>query len=85
MLYSKIYLGLQLLLPIFCRSSPYMVTGFTILQRLVEESITEYYAEKTGQTLPDIELNMRVFNTVCIPRDIPCLYSVFVLQFIQPL
>ena len=58
-----------------------MKTGFTILQRLVEESITEYYAEKMGQTLPDIELNMRVFNTVCIPRDIPCLYSVFILQF----
>ena len=42
-----------------------MREGFTLLQRLVEESIIEYYASEMGTTVPDIELNMRVGVNMC--------------------
>ena len=40
--------------------SPYVHSGFMELQRALEESIIEYYANQTDRAVPEIELKMKV-------------------------
>ena len=40
--------------------SPYVDSGFMELQKALEESIIEYYANQTDRAVPEIELKMKV-------------------------
>jgi hypothetical protein len=42
------------------RSESLYMHGFTIMEKALDESIIEYFAQKEGKTVPDIILNMRV-------------------------
>ena len=37
-----------------------MAEGFTVLQRVLENSIIQYFADKANKTVPKIDLFMRV-------------------------
>ena len=45
--------------------SPYVDSGFMELQKALEESIIEYYANQTDRAVPEIDLKMKVCTVVC--------------------
>ena len=45
--------------------SPYLGVGFLRIQRIVEESIISYFANKAEKTVPDVNLSMRVHTFKC--------------------